>query len=140
MLRVFLILILYLCWFNSAYSLPKCKGSPLRISYFDKSREIYGSPSLERSWNNCFAEITRIEPRTGSIQSKSKGWVYRGSYKNGKAHGLGRWNWLYDTCKVKVGLFDEGDFVEGIWQDCTYLFGQKKVVLKGPEKNCNGKR
>lgn len=113
MLRVFLILILYLCWFNSAYSLPKCKGSPIKNYTFSSEQE-----ALVDNWNNCYGQ-----------EIWEDGGGYEGGYKNGKWHGVG---YFFEpksrTCPYK--MYNIGEYVMGVFV--------KGIEFSSTEEDCGG--
>ncbi len=96
MFRFLLILILSLCWSNSAYSLPKCKGSPIKNYRWSSEQE-----ALVDKWNNCYGQVIYED-----------GGGYEGGYRNGSWHGIGHY-FNPKTKKVPYKRFATGEWDEG---------------------------
>ncbi len=124
MFRALLTFILVMSWSSTSNALPKCKGSPLKRSYYDHSSKYYGSPSLEKSWTNCIGKITRPD--------YNKIYTFEGTYKDGIPNGFGFYresNTLEKfNCTRKVGLFNNGVLVEGKWKECNRVGGAESTI------------
>ena len=113
MFMKYLLILLLLFSFSSAWALPECEGSPF------KERDI----SKIKHWNNCkgthiflngvkyVGEFKGGLPNGQGTLTYTEGSKYVGEYKDGEGHGQG--TFFFSDGRVWEGQFRDSKFIEG---------------------------